>query len=126
MSTILIVDDCPDTLDLYSLLLMSKGYSVLVANSLQSAVELAYTNKRVDLLIADLCLGDGLGSELPYLMGKKAPRCHILITGQDPHPAQRFQGFHDYLIKPVDPDNLFKTVQNCLALLEEEEESKVA
>ncbi len=115
MKTILIVDDCPDTLDLYSMVLMSKNHIILTALSVQQAVEIAYT-KRIDLLVTDLFLGDGLGTELLHLLGKRLPKSVILVTGRDPYPAKRYQGFDDYLIKPVDCDLLVKTVQNCLDL----------
>lgn len=117
MQTVLVVDDCKDTCDLFSIILMAKGYTVLLAHSLQQALEIAYTRK-IDALLTDLCLGDGLGSELLSLMGKRLPKSLILITGRDSYPARRFSGFHDYLLKPVEPDLLCKTVKNCLALQE--------
>ena len=118
MKTVLVVDDDVDTTDLYSIILMGAGYKVIVAHSIQKAVELAYTH-RVDVLLTDLYLGDGLGSELPHLMGKRTPKSTVLITGRDPYPAKQHQGFDDYLLKPVDCDLLCKTIGNAALLLED-------
>ena len=127
MPTVLVVDDDRDTTDLYCMVLMSKGHIVLAAHSLQEAVEKAYTHKgAIDVLLTDLYLGDGLGTELVHLLGKRVPRSAVLVTGKDPWPSQRHKGFEDYLIKPVDCDLLCKTVQNCADLHVEEEEAKVA
>lgn len=121
MSTILVVDDCSDTSDMYSLILMSRGHTVLVATSLQKAVEVAYTYKgTIDLLLTDLFLGDGMGCELPYLLGKRMPKSAILITGKDPLPSSRYHGFDDYLIKPVPLDDMVCTVESCIRLHKEE------
>lgn len=119
MATILVVDDDPDTVDLYSIVLMAKGHTVLTASSLQTAVQVGYRHKGIDLLVTDLHLTDGKGDALANLMGKRAPKHTILVTGKDPFPSKQYQGFDDYLIKPVDPDLLVKTVENCLKLSEE-------
>lgn len=120
MSTILVVDDCRDTSDIYGLVLMSKGHTVLVATSVQKAVEIAYTHKGViDLLLTDLFLGDGLGTELPHLLGKRMPKSAILITGQDPLPSARYPGFDDYLVKPANLDDMVCTVDSCIKLQQE-------
>lgn len=119
MGTILLVDDDQDTVDLYALVLMSKGHQVLCATSIPKAVELAYT-KRVDVLVTDLFLGDGMGTDIMRLLSKRAPKAGILITGRDPHPARRYPGFEDYLVKPCEPGLLCKTVENCLALLKDD------
>lgn len=115
MKTVLVVDDCPDTTDLYGIILMGKGYKVLSAQSLQKALEIAYTHK-VDLLLTDLYLGDGMGSELRYLMGKRVPKSSILVTGREEMPSAKFKDFDDYLLKPVEPDLLCKTVEACMNL----------
>lgn len=124
MATILVVDDCPDTSDFFSLVLLSKGHVVFNAESVRDALEVAYTHKgTIDVLLTDLHLSDGLGSELTHLLGKKAPKTKILVTGRDPYPAKRYDGFDDYLIKPVDIDNMVKTVENCIILHTEEHAS---
>lgn len=115
MKTVLVVDDCPDTTDLYGIILMGKGYKVLSAQTIQKALELAYTHK-VDLLLTDLYLGDGMGNELAYLMGKRVPKSSILVTGREQMPSATYKGFDDYLLKPVEPDLLCKTVDACLKL----------
>jgi len=114
MKTILIAEDDCDTANLYSMLLMTQGYIVLVTNSFRQAVEKAFTHKGViDLLITDL----HLGHELPAMLGKKVPKSTILITGKDPYPAKLYRGFDDYLIKPIYCcELLYKTVDNCLRL----------
>ena len=117
MSVILVVEDATDTADMYSVVLMSKGHTVIVAESIAQAIEKAYTHKgTIDVLVTDLHLQDGLGTEFPKLLGKRMPKSSVLITGRDPFPSTRYQGFDDYLIKPIDCENMCKTVQNCIDL----------
>lgn len=118
MKTVLVVDDDPDTADLYSIVLMGKGLNVLTANSIPEALEKVYENK-VDLLLTDLYLKDGLGSELPGLMRNRAPQSFILMTGRELNPWVRYPDFQDYLLKPINLDTMYKTVMSCLNLEEQ-------
>ena len=62
-SVILCVDDDHIALSVRRLLLSTKGYSVLTANSVETALGLLNLN-HVDLLITDHLLPDGTGAEL--------------------------------------------------------------
>ncbi len=114
MTTILVVDDDQDTADLFVYLLQTKGYTALCANSLKEALNMCTAH--IDLLITDLFLGDGLGSEL--LTRLMYLPVTILITGGDDFPSMRYPGFDDYLVKPVDINLFLETVQSCLDLRE--------
>jgi CheY-like chemotaxis protein len=61
--TVLIVDDEPAVLQLSRTVLESAGYAVLTASSLGEAAQVG-DGRRVDLLLTDLTLPDGSGTEL--------------------------------------------------------------
>jgi DNA-binding NtrC family response regulator len=78
---ILIVDDEPAMLSLYSRIFSGQDYNIALANSFAAAAVLVKAG-RYDLLITDLMLGDGLGTDLALLFAKESPGAKaILVTG---------------------------------------------
>ena len=78
---ILVADDDPAMLHLYTLVFSGTDYSISMASSFAEAEKLIGANS-YDLLVADLMLGDGLGTELIALFEKK--RCgakSLLVSG---------------------------------------------
>ncbi|OGR41237.1 MAG: hypothetical protein A2X35_07520 [Elusimicrobia bacterium GWA2_61_42] len=83
--TILAVDDEESLLRLYERALSDRGYMITLANGTTRARALMGANS-YDLLITDLMLGDGSGTELIELAaaGNGKTKC-ILITGSVKH-----------------------------------------
>lgn len=119
-ATILLVDDYPDALDVWSLYLRMCGFDVFTAGDGLAALELAY-NHRPSLVILDL--------DLPKLNGVEAAKCLranadtsaiplIAVTGHSDDRRvneARHAGFDLILTKPCDPDHLRHEIQRLLS-----------
>ena len=116
---ILIVDDYPDAVDIWSLYLRSLGYEISTAMDGNSAITQA-EQLLPDLIVLDL--------ELPGISGFEAakrlrsnPATHdiplIAATGYS-HQRQlsmaREAGFDEVVVKPVDPDRLVQEIEHLL------------
>jgi len=116
---ILIVDDYPDAVDIWSLYLRALGYEISTATDGHSAIAQA-EQLLPDLIVLDL--------ELPGISGFEAarrlrnnPATHdiplIAATGYS-HQQQlsmaRESGFDQVVVKPVDPDHLVVEIEQLL------------
>lgn len=116
---ILIVDDYPDALEIWTLYLRAVGYRVSTAADGSTAISKA-EQLRPDLIVLDL--------EMPGLSGFEAarhlrgnPATHdiplIAATGYS-HQRQltlaREAGFDRIVVKPVDPDSLDREIEHLL------------
>jgi DNA-binding NtrC family response regulator len=78
---ILVADDDVDMRKVYARIFSGTGYSFSIASSVAEASALMEANA-YDLLVTDLELEDGLGTELIALFGKKKPAAKsLLVTG---------------------------------------------
>jgi two-component system, sensor histidine kinase len=116
---ILVVDDYPDALDIWTLYLRSLGFNVSTAADGVSAISQA-EQLLPDLIVLDL--------ELPGISGFEAarrlrqnPATHdiplIAATGYSHHrqlAMAREAGFDQVVVKPVDPDNLVVEIERLL------------
>ncbi len=102
---ILVVDDEPDLRTLYELTLLREGYQVQTAGTLQDARNLLAAG-RFDLVITDMRLPDGVGTELiKEVRTQLRPERCIVITayGSAENAVESLKaGAFDYLTKPVD------------------------
>ena len=109
---ILVVDDEPDLRTLYELTLLREGYQVEAAESVHDAWA-ALDTKAFDLVITDMRLPDGTGTEI--LKGLRAQqrneRCVVITAYGSAQNAVEClkEGAFDYLTKPVDLKQ-FRTV----------------
>ncbi len=109
---ILLVEDNDDTSKAIQALLERKGYSVLVAHSVQSAMEIAKTFES-DILISDIGLPDGDGIELLQKLNTIRPTHGIAMSGFGMDEDVRRSlaaGFDAHLVKPVDFNNLLEVI----------------
>lgn len=101
--TILIVDDDPTMLKLYSRIFAGQAYDVTLAAGFAEAAALIGAGQYT-LLVTDLKLGDGLGTDLALLFAKKFPGAMILlVTGS--HLAAEdldLSAISECLVKPLD------------------------
>lgn len=102
---ILVIDDEPDLRTLYELTLLREGYRVDTAGSVQEALQLL-NGHRFDVVITDMRLPDGLGTEiLVHMKAQHRTERSIVITahGSAENAVESLKaGAFDYLTKPVD------------------------
>ncbi|MFS0555698.1 response regulator transcription factor [Brevibacillus sp. 179-C9.3 HS] len=113
MSTILLVDDELQILEILSSYLQKEGYHVLTAQTGKEAVEMA-TTVSFTCIILDLMLPDLSGEEV-CIQIRKESRVPILMLTAKSGEADRIRGLtigaDDYLIKPFSPRELVARVR---------------
>jgi DNA-binding NtrC family response regulator len=104
----LVVDDDLASLNALASLVEQEGFTTTTADNLEKA-RLALLQRMPDVVLCDLMLPDGRGTELLRELSEEPGTEVILITGrasvETAVEALRL-GAHDYLIKPVDPARL--------------------
>ena len=102
---ILVIDDEPDLRTLYELTLLREGYQVTTAGTVAQARELL-TAERFDLVITDMRLPDGMGTEVlkDLRTQQRSERCVVITAyGSAENAVESLKaGAFDYLTKPVD------------------------
>ena len=113
--SILLVDDHPDSLDLLARLLRRCGHTVETARSVEEAAH-AVGGRRFDLLVSDLGLPDGSGTEVMRLV-RDAGTPGIALTGYgEEHLVEECEeaGFAERLLKPVVFQTLVEAMEAVL------------
>jgi DNA-binding NarL/FixJ family response regulator len=116
---VLVVDDDASFREMLKTLLDSARMDVIEAGSSPEAIEAART-RRPDAAILDVALpgvsGYGLCRELRDTFGPDLPIIFVSGTRSDPidRAAGLLVGGDDYLVKPVDPDELLARVRRLL------------
>jgi len=108
----LIVDDIPQARDTLKRDLAAYCPAVEVVAEANGVVEaVKYLNKhKVDLVFLDIQMEDGSGFDILDML-PEIPFHIIFITANDGHALRAFRySAVDYLLKPVDPDDLVKAV----------------
>jgi two-component system response regulator HydG len=114
---ILVVDDDAGICSTLSLFLRLRNYNVDVANTGREAVEKSKT-KVYDVAFLDIRLPDIEGTKLLTTLRETTPKMiKIMVTGfpsfQNALEALKL-GADDYILKPVDPEELIKVVEKKL------------
>jgi len=116
---ILIVDDEENILKAYTRILKSEGYQTLTASSVQQARDVLAVED-LDLVITDVRMPEEDGMSLLDFLSYFYPRIGvIMITG---NPGQRTDiqaylgGVIDFLLKPVDKEDLLESVRRCTSM----------
>jgi CheY-like chemotaxis protein len=113
---ILLVDDHQDTAESLAMLLRQRGFDVVVAYSMASALDKATSG--FDVLISDLGLPDGSGRELAERLAAAGPIRAIALSGYGGEAdvaASRAAGFRAHLVKPVEPARLLRVIERVSA-----------
>jgi len=115
--SILIIDDDPDILMMLSLFLSEKGYAVDTAKTGAEAIEKSKA-KIFNLALIDIVLPDIQGTQLLIRLKDTEPRMRkIIITGYaslDNAVEALNLGADAYIMKPVDPKDLLKVIEEQL------------
>ena len=118
-STILLVDDYPDALDVWGLYLRAAGFSVLTAADGPTALAVA-TEQHPDLIVLDLELPGKSGIEVATaLRAQPSTRDIPLIAATGYSHMKQIDlahetGFDAVVIKPCDPDALLREIRRLL------------
>ena len=111
-----VVEDHPATARALTMYLESQGYTVTVAGSVASAMNVV-EDAEFDLLICDLTLPDGTGWDLMKKISAKHPVRAIAYTASGaPDDIARSEkaGFIEHLVKGCSTEELMQTVEQAL------------
>lgn len=117
--SVLVVDDVADVTEMIGLFLKHAGYDVTTADSAQAALRLAQ-GKAFDVIVSDIGMPEMNGYELAESLRRRAEYQGIpiiAVTGyseyDDSGRALR-AGFNAHLIKPIDPSELLRLINQLL------------
>jgi signal transduction histidine kinase len=120
-TTILVVDDEPDALEMLVSVFSSAGATVLAAGSADAALQLAI-ERRPQVLVSDLGMpgtdGYTLLAQIRETLGADAPHVAIALTayaGERDRARSAAAGFHRHIAKPLDPMALVEIVTGMLS-----------
>src|SRR5258708_3090010 len=112
----LVVDDVADVTEMLSVFLTLAGYDVVTAHSAYAAIELA-RSANFDVVVSDIGMpvmnGYELARALRTLPGFEAVPM-IAVTGFSMYDDQQRSlqaGFNAHLTKPIDPNVLFRLIE---------------
>ena len=117
--TVLVLEDDPQVRSLIARVLTSHGYQVVETESAKSA-QLAAERTSKDhfaLMVADVAVPDGVGSEVARDLKKLHPRMEVLFVSGHGGGALRARGVSEedtVLHKPFTAGELAKIVRKCL------------
>jgi DNA-binding response OmpR family regulator/signal transduction histidine kinase len=113
---ILVIDDEPSILWVIKAMLLSRDYQVLLAQSAEDGLLLARRH-RPEAIILDLRLPDVDGFRLAEILRHDPDTCHAslcFISGLDERAEAFRHGAGAFLLKPLQADKLFATVESLL------------
>ena len=120
-STILLVDDYPDAVDVLALYLRGEGFEVLTANDGAHALTEALRG-RPHLIVMDLEMPVLSGYEVAARLRQQEETRDIPLIAATGHSHARQlegavkAGFDAVIVKPCDPDELVKQIRRLLEL----------
>jgi len=113
--TILIVDDEEMVLTMAEMVLKSRGYRVLTANSGEKGLEvIAKTNSLIDLLLTDMVMPKMNGRELIDKVRVLSPATHIVCATACTRSLM-MESKLDFLTKPFSAQELLRKVKEALS-----------
>ncbi len=119
--SILVVDDDPNVVKTFKMILEGSGYTVDTAINAMDAIRKA-SRLHFDLVIVDMNLPDTLGDELAERLSIINDNLRIImITGYSNYKEQLEKNLEimQVLMKPVNPEELVKVTQNVLQKIRE-------
>jgi two-component system response regulator AtoC len=121
MARILVIDDDSAYRALLRQIIEEKGHSTLEADNADAGVEI-FLREKIDLVISDLMMPLKSGIELLHELRQINPKVlFIMVTGYptlDTATNAIKEGAYDYLVKPVDMNQLAGVMNRALSTLE--------
>lgn len=116
--SVLVIDDCSDTLDLQRILLEAEGFEVFTAQSGTEALELLSKIDQPNLILLDMQIGDMTGTDFLIRLEAKLPEIIknvpvVFMTGMDAVPESKAIGF---IRKPADMDKFIIAVHQFIEM----------
>lgn len=113
---ILVADDDPILLNLYTRMLAGTGFSVSRASTFTEATTLINSHS-YDLLVTDLMFPDGVGTDLIMIFERKQNQAKcILVTGSGTEVnLKQLPALAGYFEKPLNAEAFVATVTKLLA-----------
>lgn len=112
-ATILIIEDDSDILEVLSLYVQNAGYRVLKARTIQEGWQV-FSTEKVDLMLVDINLPDGNGTDLASEIRKTSEVIIFFITANNT-VENKLQGFEvgadDYITKPFVPKEVIARIK---------------
>jgi two-component system CheB/CheR fusion protein len=113
----LVVDDHTDTAELFQMLLNKRGIDVVVATTLEGALQAAGT-QTFDILISDIDLPDGNGCDLLTQVRQVQSLPAIAVSGLGGENIQKRckdVGFDELFVKPASFQRVLEATLRLLA-----------
>ncbi len=115
---ILVVDDSATERFFFSELLSKNGYQVVTAENGVDAVTMAQS-EQPDLILMDVVMPGQNGFQVTRTISRDPVTAHIpiIICTSKSQETDRYwgmkQGARDYVVKPVDPNDLLTKIRAC-------------
>ncbi|HQR05208.1 MAG TPA: sigma-54 dependent transcriptional regulator [Gemmatales bacterium] len=117
MPTLLAIDDDPLTLKCYRYAFEDRDIQLLTATTAEEGISL-FQRYQPNVVLCDLRLPDGTGLDVHRRVREQAAKVpFILATGHGTAETAieaMSQGVFDYVVKPIDPDQLTELVDHAL------------
>lgn len=119
MPNILIIDDSPTDVHVYSKLLRKNGYETLSASTAEEGIEVAKT-ERPDLILMDIIMPGMNGFQATRSLSRdpETSSIPVIIISTKNMETDRVwglrQGAKDYVTKPVKESDLLMKIRNFL------------
>jgi len=110
--TVLLVEDVLETREVLAELLELHGLRVLVTGSVAEALTVARRAGTIDLLVTDLQLPDGDGSQIARTLVRQRPEMRSLFLSGDRPPVLGFG--QSFLRKPARIDSIMGEIRGLL------------
>lgn len=120
-TTILIVEDHIDSLEVLTIQLKAMGYEVIEATTGEEGIEKAQA-LHPEIILMDLGLPGINGIEAAHRLKKNPETANIPVIAHTAWPEEAFRsegakaGISDFLTKPTSPYRFKTTIEKCLRL----------
>lgn len=120
-TTILIVEDHIDSLEVLTIQLKAMGYDVIEATTGEEGIEKAQA-LHPEIILMDLGLPGINGIEAAHRLKKNPETANIPVIAHTAWPEEAFRsegekaGISDFLTKPTSPYRFKTTIEKCLRL----------